>query len=342
MAVVQAQAQGSSGCIESLVTEVARVVGGMSDKEFSQWISDHPEFKQVASIVRVQALVPTSPSLREGCVRLRHQSGGFCDVSTYGAHLLSWQPEHDKEQVFLADMAQIGKAGVAIRGGVPICWPQFGGFENAAGAPRLKHGFARTSCAWTLARRTEDSATFSLSSDEETRARWPHTFQCLYTVSVGSGSVRMEMEVQNGDETPLEFTGCLHSYWRCASSERCSVEGLRGARYDRGIGDSFRGDAVEDRASVPFTDAKETQLLYADAGDAVTLVEDGRPRLRITKSNVSDWVIWNTGAENGSGLKDLREGEYKTYVCIEPTFASRPVRVAPGASWVASHEARVL
>merc|ERR1719253_310331 len=63
-------------------------------------------------------------------------------------------------------MAQVGKAGVAIRGGVPICWPQFGGFENAAGAPGMKHGFARTSGAWKLARQTEDSATFLLTSDK--------------------------------------------------------------------------------------------------------------------------------------------------------------------------------
>merc|ERR1712113_1356979 len=85
-----------------------------------------------------------------------------------------------------------------------------------------------------------------------------------------------------------------------------------------GIGGSFRGDAIEDRTSVPFVDAKETQLLFSDGGDAVTLVEDGKQRLRLTKSNMPDWILWNTGAENGSGLKDLKEGEYKKYVCVEP------------------------
>lgn len=152
----------------------------------------------------------------------------------------------------------------------------------------------------------------------------------------------MEMDVQNNNDVPLEFTGCLHSYWRCISSERCSVKGLKGSKFDTGIGSSFRGDADETRSAVPFADATETQLLYGDAGDVVTLVEGDRPRLRLTKSNMPDWVLWNTGAENGSGIKDLEEGEYKNYVCIEPAFASRPVRVAPGASWIASHEARVL
>jgi len=332
-------AQASSSRIGSLVAEVSQAVSEMPEDQLNSWVADHPELKQVISSVRARNVLP---ALREGCVRLCHASGGFCDISIYGAHLLSWCPTPENEQIFLADMAQVGKDGVAIRGGVPICWPQFGGFEQAAGAPGLKHGFARTSGAWKLARQTEDSATFLLSSDEDTLARWPRNFQFFYTVSIGSCSVRMEMEVKNNDESPLEFTGCLHSYWRCNSSEKCAVEGLRGCKFDRGIGDSFRGDAVEEQALVQFVDAKETQLLYADAGDAVTLVEDGRPRLRITKSNVPDWVLWNTGAENGSGLKDLREGEYKTYVCVEPTFASKPVRVAPGAVWIASHEARVL
>lgn len=181
-----------------------------------------------------------------------------------------------------------------------------------------------------------------LKADGETLKDWAKDFEFVYTISLSADSVRMEMEVINSNSTPLEFTGCLHSYWRCGSSENCAVEGLKGGKFDTGIGSCFRGDSVEDRSAVPFVDAKETQLLYGDAGDSVTLVEDGKRRLRLTKSNMPDWILWNTGAENGSNIKDLKEGEYKKYVCVEPGFASRPVRVAPGASWIASHEARLL
>jgi len=235
----------------------------------------------------------------------------------------------------------VGKPGLAIRGGVPICWPQFGTFENAADSCKLKHGFVRTR-EWTVMCQSEDSVSLVLKSDEETRKSWAKDFEFVYTVSLGSKSVRMEMEVRNDDKGPLEFTGCLHSYWRCDSSEKCAVQGLKGTKFDTGIGNSFRGDAVEDRDSVPFVDAKETQLMYGDAGDAVTLIEDGKRRLRLTKSNLPDWVLWNTGAENGSGIKDLKEGEYKKYVCVEPGFASSPIKVAPGNTFIASHEARLL
>jgi glucose-6-phosphate 1-epimerase len=186
-----------------------------------------------------------------------------------------------------------------------------------------------------------------LKSDADTRKSWAKDFEFVYTIVLGHNSVRMEMDVRNDSpDVPLEFTGCLHSYWRCQSSEKCAVQGLKGGKFDAGIGTEFRGDAIEGRAAVPFEDAKETQLLYGDAGDAVTLVEEEKDgavrRLRLTKTNMPDWVLWNTGAENGSGIKDFKEGEYKTHVCIEPCIASRPIRVAPGSSWIGAHEARLL
>lgn len=319
-------------------------------REFNKWVSEHPELEQVVlpirdgvSILRKKPAFDFSPEPRSGnIIELCHSSGGSCKVSTYAAHVLSWCPTPGNEQLFLGEMAEVGQSGLAIRGGVPICWPRFGAFESAADSCKLKHGFARTSSMWTVLHQSEDSVSLVLKSDDETRKSWAKDFAFVYTVSLGKGSMRMEMEVSNDTSSPLEFTGCLHSYWRCNSSEKCTVEGLTGTKFDTGIGSSFRGEAVEERSSVPFVDAKETQLLYGDAGDAVTLLEDGRRRLRLTKCNMPDWVLWNTGAENGSGIKDLKENEYKKYVCIEPTFASRAIRVAPGATWIGSHEARLL
>jgi len=328
----------------------ARRAFGDDIKAFNKWACEHPILEQVmlpirdgVSILRKRPALSSGPKpCDDGIVELRHSSGGACKVSVFASHLLSWCPSPGNEQVFLGKLAKVGQPGLAIRGGVPICWPQFGTFENAADSCKLKHGFVRTSSKWSLLRQAEDSVSLVLKSDEETRKSWAKDFEFVYTVSLGASSVRMEMEVRNDNADPLEFTGCLHSYWRCGSVEKCAVEGLMGGKFDTGIGNSFRGDAQETRSSVPFVDAKETQLYYADAGDAVTLSEEGKPRLRLTKSNMPDWVLWNTGAENGSGIKDLKEGEYKEYVCVEPAFASRPIRVAPGASWIGAHEARVL
>jgi D-hexose-6-phosphate mutarotase len=321
---------------------------GDAVKAFNQWVFEQPELEQIVlpirdgvSLIRRRTSLASLPSLAPGCVRLHHQSGGTCDVSRYGAHVVSWCPQQGNEQLFLGSMAKIGEPGVAIRGGVPICWPQFGPFMEAKGAPGQKHGFMRTSSRWQLAQQAEDSVTFVMTPNEDS-ALWAADFEFKYTVSLGKNSMQIVLEVTNNGDEPIEFTGCLHTYYKCDAVDQCAVQGLRGGKIDVGIGDCFRGDKTEERPAVPFMDEKETQLMFGNASDRVILTEAGKARLRLTKSNMPDWVLWNTGAENGSGIKDLAEGEYRKYVCVEPAFASKPIHVAPGSVWVASHEAQLL
>ena len=56
-----------------------------------------------------------------------------------GAHLLSWKPAGEEEVLWLSNNTPF-KQGVALRGGVPICWPWFGPSAQQ-GLP--SHGFAR-------------------------------------------------------------------------------------------------------------------------------------------------------------------------------------------------------
>jgi len=255
--------------------------------------------------------------------------------------VVSWCPQPGNEQLFLGSMAKIGEPGLAIRGGVPIIWPQFGDFMGAKGAPGQNHGFVRTSSNWQVAEEAEDSVVFVMTPNEDS-AKWSADFEFKYIVSLGKNSLHIGLEVTNNGHEPIEFTGCLHTYFKCDAVDQCAVHGLRGSKIDVGIGNCFRGDKTEERPAVPFTDEKETQLMFGSASDRVVLTEDGKDRLRLTKSNMPDWVLWNTGAENGSGIKNLAPGEYRKYVCVEPGFASQPIHVAPGSVWVGSHEVQLL
>ena len=65
-------------------------------------------------------------------------------VYLHGAHVTSWKPARDHdERLFLSERSEF-RAGTAIRGGIPVIFPQF-----AAEGPLPRHGFARTS-EWTL------------------------------------------------------------------------------------------------------------------------------------------------------------------------------------------------
>ncbi|CAM6058979.1 unnamed protein product, partial [Sphagnum tenellum] len=58
-------------------------------------------------------------------------------VHLYGGHVTSWKNDKGEELLFLSSKA-IFKPPKAIRGGIPICFPQFGTFGSLE-----QHGFAR-------------------------------------------------------------------------------------------------------------------------------------------------------------------------------------------------------
>lgn len=109
-----------------------------------------------------------------------------------GAHLLSWKPVGEEEVLWLSNNTPF-KTGVALRGGVPICWPWFG---PAAQQGLPSHGFARN-LPWALKAHNEDDngvmLTFELQSSEATRKYWPHDFTLLARFKVGK-TCEIELE----------------------------------------------------------------------------------------------------------------------------------------------------
>ncbi len=68
------------------------------------------------------------------------------------------------------------KPGARCRGGIPVCFPQFGGF-----GPLAQHGFARNS-EFTVVDGGSSSVTLSLQTSEEHLRLFPHPFELLVTV----------------------------------------------------------------------------------------------------------------------------------------------------------------
>src|SRR5688572_7125484 len=80
-----------------------------------------------------------TPFQRDGsaCLRLNAADGAVAEISLHGAHVLSWQPSPGRERLYMSPRASFAE-GAAIRGGIPVIFPQFGGRGSM-----LKHGFAR-------------------------------------------------------------------------------------------------------------------------------------------------------------------------------------------------------
>merc|ERR1719221_2072220 len=102
-------------------------------------------------------------------VVLRHPNGDSAEIYLYGATVTSYITR-GQDWIFVAPGA-IFDGKKAIRGGVPVVFPQFGQPDKSM----AQHGFARTT-EWSLTALydSEDTvcATFSMKDTEATREKW--------------------------------------------------------------------------------------------------------------------------------------------------------------------------
>jgi glucose-6-phosphate 1-epimerase len=256
-------------------------------------------------------------------VRLTHPSGSTAEVHRSGAHVTSWVPAGGGEALFLSRASRFGP-GTAIRGGVPVIFPQF-----AETGPLPKHGFART-LPWERVDGSDARATFRLRDDERTRALWPHAFVAELSVELEEARISIHLAVTNTDAAPLAFTGALHTYLRVADVHRASVHGLRGVTYR----DKLRGGEshVEDGEELRISG--EIDRVYRHAPSALRVRDEAGGRTIVVRSQgFEDAVVWNPGARNVLGFPDMEAGEEREMLCVEAAHAVDPVRLAPGEAW---------
>lgn len=257
-------------------------------------------------------------------VALMHASGARASIDPQGAHVLSWSPAAGDERLFLSARS-IFEDGVAIRGGVPMIFPQFAGE-----GPLPKHGFARNR-RWQLIEQQAYQAHWQLQADAQTLAIWPHRFICNLVVTLAERELLVELQIENVDTQPQTFTAALHTYFRVGEIADARIEGLQGLRYR----DSTQGTREFDETSASLSISGEIDRIYFDTPTSLLLREKQRA-LRVEQSGFIDTVVWNPGAERGAALADLEPEGYRRMLCIEAATVGRPTTLEPGQRWSGS------
>ena len=234
------------------------------------------------------------------------------EIYLHGAHVTSWKPDGREEVLFLSSQSR-WEQGHAIRGGVPICFPWFGGKADDPRAPA--HGFVRTA-AWQLESIAEigDAVTVTMftESSEETKRWWPADFHVVYRATFGS-ELGLELTVTNTGTTSLRFEEALHAYHRVGDAEKARVRGLDRVQYlDKT--DSNRLKMQQGEIVI----ASETDRVYLDTVGPIEL-EDPllARRTRVTKANSRTTVIWNPWVQKAHSLSDFADDEWRHMICIE-------------------------
>ena len=259
-------------------------------------------------------------------VLLQSSDGACAAITLQGAHLLSWIPAGGHEQLFMSKTSVFSE-GVAIRGGVPIIFPQF---ASLGALP--KHGFARTAL-WRLVHNGVNAggagqARLELTENIARLLQWPHVFRVELTVTIAADTLHMNLLVENRGDTPLSFTAALHSYFAVHQIGDVQVQGLQGLLYRDTVSGADR--VVQEESAL--TIASEIDRIYSHVHEPIIL-QEGRQQLRITQTGFRDAVVWNPGVEKGAQLDDLEPDGYQRMLCIEAAAAVQAIHLAPGAVW---------
>ncbi|WP_426089474.1 D-hexose-6-phosphate mutarotase [Janthinobacterium sp. PSPC1-1] len=258
-------------------------------------------------------------------VTIRAADGAQATVTLYGGHLVAWQTSDGQERLFCSrDSALDGSR--AIRGGVPVIFPQFG-----ARGTGMRHGFARVA-TWQL-ESTGDAdgaahAVFTLQHTDLPDAiatTWPWAFTLRLRVAVKAQALELSLSVHNTGEQAFPFSAALHSYFAIDQLSEARIGGLQRVRYS----DETPQDALQAEELLQFAD--KLDRIYYQLPGALHL-HSGSHTLRLEQQGFTDAVVWNPGAQDAAALPDLADDEYQRFICIEPALI-QPDLLAAGAEW---------
>ena len=253
-----------------------------------------------------------------------HQTAG--EMYLHGAQVTSWKPAGTEEVIFLSDRAQWNE-GIAIRGGIPICFPWFRAKADDPRAPA--HGFVRTK-AWQLESITREGddvvVAISTASNADTRKWWPFDFRLIHRVVFGA-ELKLELVVTNTGTHPFRFEEALHTYYRVGHIENVRITGLDGVSY---LDNTESNREKTQHGDVVIT--KQTDNAYLDTQQVIGLLDGEMHRHILTaKEHSLTTVVWNPWREGAKALSDLGDDEWQEMVCVEASnILGFAVSLAPG------------
>ena len=278
-------------------------------------------------------------------------SGARCTIYPHGAHLTSYVDSSGREVLFLSRDAALDGSR-AIRGGVPLCFPQFGRHDESM----PQHGFLRNNF-WreVPGSRIDDDdggsrVSLELSLADAIRARgktgdWgseetEYDASFTYTVSINGSGFETTIVMENRGTTPWKkFQVLLHNYFsvrdgKALDGGACNVSGLGGyAVHDKVTGENsvlppllgpddrpplvtLPAESVIDRVYAPPPGTVDLDLTV-NAGPSNVLSLKARGEVDGVRVPVSA-VIWNPHRDIAMAMADFGDDQYVDMICVEP------------------------
>ncbi|CAI0454979.1 unnamed protein product [Linum tenue] len=262
---------------------------------------------------------------------LADPSGSSAEVLLYGGQVVSWKNERREELLFMSSKA-IWKPPKAIRGGLPVFFPQFGNLGTSE-----RNGFARNRF-WTIdsdpsplpPSNNHSSVDLLLKSTDEDLKIWPRSFELRLRVSLSAGKLTLIPRVRNTDTKPFSFTFALRNYLSVSDISEVRVEGLETLDY---LDNLMRRERFTEQADAITFDG-EVDRIYLSSPQKIAIIDHEKKRTFVLrKDGMPDAGMWNPWDKRAKTVPDLGYEDYKTMLCVDSAVTETPIVLKPLEEW---------
>ncbi|WOK94529.1 glucose-6-phosphate 1-epimerase isoform X2 [Canna indica] len=295
---------------------------------------------------------------------LTEPAGSSAVISLYGGQVNSWKNKKREELLFVSAKG-IAKSHKPIRGGIPICFPQFG---NLGSPERI--GFARNrlweldTCPSPLPRSNDQSSVdLILKSTSEDLKTWPHSFELRLRVILSPSKLTLIPRVRNTSSKPFSFTFAIRNHISISDVSEVRVEGLETLDYFDNL---ESGERFTEQADAVTFDG-EVDRVYLRTPTKIAIIDHEKKRTLVLRKewlpdagcclvyaflchiydfkviNKFDIIlmqagVWNPWEKKAKGSPDFGDEDYKSMLCIDSAFAESPIVLKPLEEWTGYQE----
>ncbi|EFA81480.1 aldose 1-epimerase family protein [Heterostelium album PN500] len=255
-----------------------------------------------------------------------------CSIYLNGAHVSSFIV-NGVQQFFLSEKSAY-EPKKAIRGGIPLIYPQFGPGNIQT------HGFARN-MQWSIKSTfSEGNGTigikFELKDDDYSRNIWPNSFRALYSVILHPAHLELRFSNKNTDIKPWNYQLAFHTYYSISNIQNVHVEGL--SQYEFIDKMKKAQKFTESRQNVTIQEEVDRVYVSIKPDTPIVLVDQSNQHKIILKSeNLNDAVVWNPWVDKSKAMADFGDLEYPNMICIEAGQIEKPKLLSPGEKQCHKH-----